>query len=499
MTRITQLVVGATVILAATRVPAVEVTRAKADELVAALSKDDPWEAQRDGSALAWNEAYTIHAMVDLYEATDDPKYLREVVWRGDRMLSHRDDRINQPDYSGKVHKRWSIASKYTVGEVTLPGDDGRPAILLRSTLFAYNHLTDVEVTRTGQRFTIHLTNRHWKRDETFADLSADPTDPRYFEKIINDPKPRARPFCDPGTCTEASQLLVARPATQRVAPTARKVSLKPLRLAHVGYTGIIYHPLLRFALLVHDRTELQGEFNEPAHKYEAAARESYADIRENWRDGPGKDEGYYLNSPRGSADAYDNIGHAFNYLGKLASSELILFQLTGDPIYRDHVERIATLFKRRLTLVDNRRYVWDYWYEPVTTGWTRKDNISANTPHHAPWLHIEDTSHGALEAEMAANAAKAGIVFNSNDIQRLATTFTEKAVLPDRSGFAGHVDGTDPQSGYKGTRITGWLPLAAADRTVYDTARQVYENRGRDDLRELAALLKYQRVLDIP
>ena len=476
---------------------AVEVTIAKANELFAKLPPDDPWEESKDASTLAWNEAYTIHALVDLYEASGDPRYLPEVVRRGDRMIAHRDDKRGFADSSGVVHKRWSIASKYTVAEGLLKDADGRSVVKLRSTLFAYNHLTNVEVKPSAadaRRFDMQLTNRWWKRDEKFTDLSTDPKDARYFETIINDEKPRPRPFCDPGNCTQGSQLLRATPATQPIAPpVAQKLLLKPLAHAHVGYVGIIYHPLLRFAAIVR-RTPALARYRDAADRFVAAADESFDDLQDHWHNGFAADEGFYIDALKGGPDAYDGVGHPFNYLGKLTCSELLLLDLTGKSAYRERATKMCNLFKRRLKLVDDRKYVWNYWYEPVTTGWTRADDVSINTPYHAPWAQAEDTSHGALDVQMITSAAAAGIVFDARDVKRAANTFLENVVLPDRSGFFAHVDRSDASSRYKSTRVAGWLSLCTADPMVLNLAREVYQKRGEDDLRDLAALLRWQR-----
>lgn len=481
---------------------AVEISREACDALYAPLAKEDPWEATKEANTLAWNESYTLHGLVDLYEATHDPKYLAELVRRSDVVLSHRDDRRNFADWTGQIHKRWSISGKYTVAEAKLLDAEGKPVILLRSTLFAYNNQTKAEVTAQGRAFTIHLTNRYWKRDETFSDLSMDPASPRYFAKIINDEKPRDRPFCAPGTCTEASQLVIAKPASGggvAAAPKAQSLTLTPLNSSHTAYIGIIYHPMLRFAKLVKDDPSLAKEFQEPANRFTAEAEASFEEARSHFRDGPGKDEGHYFGSERGGASPYDNLGYAFNYLGKMATSELLLHQLTGKEIYREHVTKIATLFKRRLEKPDADRYVWDYWYEPVTTGWTKADDISLNIPAHSAWRHIEDTSHGALEVEMAVNCAAAGIVFDASDIQRFANTFTQKVVNADRTGFNGQVDGSAPKSEFFGARVAGWLPLAQQDLRVYEVARKVYENRNKGDFPSAARLLKWQNTLEMP
>ena len=480
---------------------AVEVSRAKADALIEQLPAEDPFEKNKDAGVLAWNEAYIIHAFIDLYEATGDEKYLHEAVRRGDRILSHRDDRRGFEDSSGIAHKRWSIGTKYTLGEAVLLDAAGQGVIKLRSTTFAHNHLTRVEVRDSdagADRFTIALSNRFWKREETFSDLSIDPKHPRYFATVINDDKPRPRPFAPPGTSTEASQLLRAAPASAAIdRPRAQSLSLTPLWHAHVGYVGIIYHPMLRLAVLAKHQPEKLKGFKDAADRFTAAADESFAELESHWRDGPHAGEGYYINCLPGGAEAYDNVPHAFNYLGKLATSQLLLLELTAEPRYRQRATRIATLFKNRLRRVEGDRYVWNYWMEPITTGWTSADKVSLNTPHHEPWPQVEDTSHGALEVEMVVHAADAGIVFGPVDVQRFANTYLHNVVLPDRSGFFGRVDGTEPDSRYKGTRVVGWLSLAGVDRRVYDLSLQVYQNRNADDFRTVAALLKWQRRLE--
>ena len=77
------------------------ITLARADELLGEKTID-PWEDRKDGSAIAWNEAYTLDALIDLYDATGDVKYLTELVQRSDRVIAHRDDKRNFADYTGK-------------------------------------------------------------------------------------------------------------------------------------------------------------------------------------------------------------------------------------------------------------------------------------------------------------------------------------------------------------------------------------------------------------
>jgi len=469
----------------------VTITREKCDELLAELPRD-PWLKTRDGSALAWGEAANIHAILDLYDATGDHRYLQKVVRRGDQMLSHRDDRRGFKDWSGKAHKAWSMAMKYTVAEGFLTDASGRRVIRLRSTPYAYNDQTKVEVTTSEGRFSLHVANGFWKRDETFSDLSIDPESPRYFERIVNNP--RTKPSCTPGKCTERSELLSATPLAERIGvPKSQSLTLEPIPLAYCGYVGIIYHPLLRFAEMVRADASLK-EFAPAAQRFTHAADESYEEFRDHWRSGPGEDEGYYICCKRGGPFVYDNIGEPFNYLGAHVSSEIALYRLTGKLIYKDHVRRMANLFKHRLKLMPGDLYVWNYWYEPITTGWTREDDVSDNLPELAARVAVEDVSHATLDIQLVLNAARAGIVFDHTDLRRFANTFLQNVFLPDGSGFNGRVDGTGRDSRYAKAGVTGWLPLAEVDPAVYEGCRKVYVSRGRDAFRPLARLLKWEK-----
>lgn len=466
------------------------VTRQRADELLAKLP-EDPWLATQDASTLAWLEAPNLHAMVDLYEATGNTKYLDELVRRADQAISHRDDRRDVADATGKVHKCWSMASKYTVAEATLAGPDGRAVIKLRSIPYANNQLTRVRVvTHDDGRFDLLVTNPQWKRDESFTNLTAAPTGDRYFPRVIN--APRTTPNPPHGTCTEHSLLLRAEPIGDSPAvPAAQDLKLTPLPLSYGGYVGIIYYPMLRFADLVRRDPNLKT-YLPAADRLVRAAEESYSDAWSLWRNGPKEDEGYYLLCERGGAFPWDNLPEPFNYLGGHVCSELLLFKLTGNPAYRDHAERMARLFKRRLDLRDGDLYVWHYWYEPVTTtGWTRETSPSDNVPEFAATARIEDVSHGTLDVQLALSAAAAGIEFDAADLRRFVNTFLANVVDKDGTGFNSLVSGA---GGPNPTRVFGWLPLAAVDRRVYDACRRVYEARAEDHLPSLARLLKWEK-----
>jgi hypothetical protein len=416
-------------------------------------------------------------------------------------MLSHRDDKRKLADSTGRVRKGWSMASKYTVAEGVLKGTNRKATIRVRSVPSSANDQTVVEVIPAPDqkgRFTIVVENEFHQRKETFPNLSLNATDARDFMKVINTPDPR--PVAPAGdNVTDGSCLIRVEPVGRGrgVAPAAQRIRLRPLPLSYAGYVGIIYSPLLRFAELVKADARLQEKFGAAAERFVAAAEESYADFAAEFRQGPAPDEGYYLTCERGGAFPYDNVGEPFNYLGAHVESELALFRLTGKPVYREQAERMIRLFKRRLRPAPDDAYVWYYWYEPITTtGWTRANGPSGNYPSLEPAPYVEDVSHAQLDLRLVVDAAAAGIEFDRADLVRFANTFLHHVVRADRRGFNARVDGSGGGAAYENATVAGWLPLAATDRQVFDTCRQVYLNRGKDDLYGLARLLKWEKRL---
>lgn len=476
----------------------IEITKVRADELLAKLPATDPWERKPDGSSLAWGESGILRALVDLYEATNDPKYLLEVAKRGDRLLSHRDDRRGVNDGSGKSRPAWSMALYYVVAEGQVTDASGKTVINIRSTPSSYNDHTDVEIIPSingkADRFTIKTTNSFYKRNETFTDLSLNPSDDRFVEKIVNDPM---SPYsARSGDYTDKSNLIRVKAAGVSV-PAAQTIKLKSIPLAYMGYIGIIYDPMLRFAELVKGNPKLKI-LVPAADRFIRAAEESYADASNRlWRNGPNKDEGYYLTCEKGESFPADNVGAPINFQAKHVCSELALYRLTGKKEYLERSIKMCNLLKNRLTYVpESNLYVWHYWYEPMTTkGWTPEDNLSANVKYFKPAAHIEDISHGTLDISMIVAANRAGIVFTDQDVQRIANTCLINVLTPDRKSVKRTVDGIGEYPAYFNA-LPGWLELSGANPEVYKAIRQAYTNKGEESFTFSAGLLKWERKL---
>lgn len=262
----------------------------RAVELYEKGFKEDPWLRRPDAATLAWGEFYTLQALVDLYEATGDRKFLNEVAYRGDRVLSHRDDKRGITDGSGRSRPAWSMGQDFVTAEGVLRDGEGRPVIEFRSTTFDYNNSTKVVLKPLGNfRFTLLVSNNRKKRNETFVNLSLNPSDDRFIEHIVNDPM--APPQAKAGDYSDKSHLLRVTKVYQGRQPKADSLLLTPIPLAFVGYTGIIYDPLIRFAEIV-IKNESLSDLRSTANNFVEAAEETYRDASSRlWRNGPGNDE----------------------------------------------------------------------------------------------------------------------------------------------------------------------------------------------------------------
>ena len=475
-----------------------EISRSRADFLISKLPKADPWDARPDGSSLAWGEAATLETLVDMYEATDDPKYLKEVVRRGDRMLTHRDDIRGISDGSGKSRPAWSMGLKYVVAKEDLLDASGKVAVNVRSTTYANNNLTLVELIPGSKlgRFSLKITNSFWKRNETFSDLSTDPNDERFIEKLVNDPM---SPYSTRGgEFTDVKSNLIRVKIAGSSIPAAQSITLKSIPLAYSGYLGIVYNPLLRLAELAKSKAEL-ADLRPAAMRFIKATEESYKDASARlWRNGPNKGEGYYLTCERGESFPADNVGQPINFLGMHTSSQLALYRLTGKKEYLERSEKMARLLKNRLMYNQNSDlYVWTYWYEPMTTiGWKPEDMLSSNVMIYKGSANVEDSSHGVLDIAMVAAANRARIVFTKEDLLRFSNTLLKNVILPDRSGIRRAVDGKGGDHAAYFPILHGWLELAAYNPEVYQEIRKTYLNRAEENLAFTAELLRWERKM---
>lgn len=466
----------------------------RADNLYNKHFKEDVWKKTPDAATLAWGESYTLQALVDLYSATKNRSYLDEIAFRGKRLLSYRDDRRGIKDGSGESRPGWTTNGDFVVAEGRLVDKNRQPVILLRSTTFDYNNSTQVKISPTSnRRFNMKVFNDRKNRIEMFNDLSLDPSDHRYIEKVVNDPM--APINAKPGKYFEKSHLLrVTKVYPGRELDTLHEITLTPIPIAFMGYAGIIYDPLMQFAEIVRS-TESLSDLLPVVSDFITAAEETYKDAASRlWRKGSNKDEGYYLCSEKGESFPWDNIGLPFNFLAKHVSTELALYRLTGHVEYLERSTKMIHFFKNRLQYDEkNDAYVWDYWYEPVTTtGWTQADSISENMQFLKPFSGPEDVSHASLTISFVEAGYKMGIGFNEIDMNRFANTLINNILGKTDLLCSADVAGKGDGKGYF-PQVYYFLFLSKVNTVVYDLIYSAYFSSNIESFPFLTALLKWE------
>ncbi|MGD9496948.1 MAG: hypothetical protein AB7Y46_11660 [Armatimonadota bacterium] len=461
-------------------------TREQFDELDARLDASRDF-ATATADAFAWGESYAMRGYLEMYRATGDADYLRRLVRVADAIIARRDDRRPEGERPSE-HPVWSIDAQFTVARLVLRDDQGRDAILLRSILSGNNDTITVSFV-PGERpgtFTLSQASEYWSQhldcNRTFADLSLDPADERYFPRVINNldyiPEPDYERIDDPDA--RPSELLVAvdlretRTAETRLAPVT-DARLVPMSVPYWGYIGPIYGPMTGLARLVSAEPALQAEFGAAADRLAAAATESMDGWERLWREGPGEGQGYYLSIERGGGLWWDGVMAPMNYLAAAGMVLLDLWECRGDQRALDHATCLARLLQSDLELDAGGAYVFHYWPTSAVAMWTRENALSLNTPVYRSSPVPDDLSHGAWSVEFAVRCHQAGVVFSREDMDRFALTFTRNLWRGPNQHLAMRVDGA--REGSAGLDIGGtrWLDLCPYEPRIYEMMRTLY------------------------
>lgn len=179
-------------------------------------------------------------------------------------------------------------------------------------------------------------------------------------------------------------------------------------RYAWAVHTGMIAAPMARFAAVVRSDANLQSSWSEDAGRLLKIAEDAVAVHDADYREGPGKDEGY-LHS------LYLNKHLPLNMQNALARAWLALDDATKTTKYRERATRLAQFLKRRLRPTDDGAYVWAYW-----------------PPLDGPGDSFEDISHASINVDFMVLCHEHGIVFSHDDLARLERTLLKRVLLAD-------------------------------------------------------------------
>ncbi|MDI9617165.1 MAG: hypothetical protein QFX31_07370 [Methanothrix sp.] len=234
---------------------------------------------------IVWNEAYFMESLLNMYEATSDPRYLDIFIKHADHILSIRDDRAGRPDYAGRLRPGWQTGSYYTLGvPVIIPDEEGKPSLEVQAVRSVGNDHTVVEILpEKGQQFTLIVRN-DFRRIEPmvviFENLTLETA-----EKVIN------------ANLTPSSLIRVRIIGDAPPVQGVWQLNETYRMVLHELHTPIIGTPFLRFSDLVFREKNLSS-YRQKAEEYVHAFEEPPRDYESSWRQDPGG--GFFIFEPSG-------------------------------------------------------------------------------------------------------------------------------------------------------------------------------------------------------
>lgn len=262
---------------------------------------------------------------------------------------------------------------------------------------------------------------------------------------------------------------------------------LEGLEARHLdaSHTGMITYPMICFVRTVHETPALQRleKYSTKAQEYLDAVQEAVAvhDIQYGETD-----EGFgYYRFLRGEHYDPDGIEYPHNKALAIGRVLLHLAATTGDQQYWDKTAGLARTFHSDLEVDAAGAYIWPYhWTESWGyQGWDEDDEVSDNRASFDGNRRIEDISHGALDVEFAVLAFRHNIVFDRQDMDRFARTFTQNLVRPAADGGYEvwyNVDSTGRTGDPRDEIVAAYyLPLEFRDAAVAEVSDSMYTALG--------------------
>ncbi len=225
----------------------------------------------------------------------------------------------------------------------------------------------------------------------------------------------------------------------------------------YVVHSGMLIHPMVEYTRLVaehgleDDVDPRDGErYGDKAATFLAAARETVALHDDQWNSA-----GYYIFRPDADFLTYAGVDLPLNQSNAMGRALVSLYQVTGDAEYLDKATALAARFEDQLT-TSGDTYLWNYW----------GGSYSA---------HGEDVSHAAINVDFAALCAEAGIVFDSDDLERFAATLLDNVLVDDGTVSDWVGGGSTNGSSYR-PQVARWLRLSPVHSPIYTGIRNLYD-----------------------
>ena len=254
-------------------------------------------------------------------------------------------------------------------------------------------------------------------------------------------------------------------------------------RAVFAVHTGIICFPILDFLSFAKENAAYRDKMGKEYDEIQTAMMDALAVHDRQWTDGPGKDEGYYVGMDQEKAcNGKPLPGNRLSAMGMALWNS---WKLTGNTTHRDRAVAVGHYMRNRVyTTPDDSAFFWSYWL-PVEAVGERKQREEVNG---------EDSSHGSLSMWLLLKLGREGQVLTSDDMKRLAHTFTQGLGRLGGNVLFGDVTGS-PESSPKNVALAArWMPLMEYDKAVAPTITQFFLDRvATPSPLDLATLIFYR------
>lgn len=390
-----------------------------------------------DSAVLAWQEGGILESYIDMWEVTRDSYWLDRVVEHFELIASNAAD----PDgdgYLGWQTAEYSGAIAYAHRLHNVSAAEIGPAeqkITVHERLDeCTGHTYLIEFQAGPEQFRI----RDWDTQEIIADAIAYAAAGTTIDQIV------PFTFTLTGQTHQGDRFMVR--------------TIAPQDVEHIAHEGMIIYPVARFIEAVRTTPELQARYGAKADAFLAFITRNVFEKNERHWVSIEPLGGAYRAGPWPTERA-PNVMLPHNQSLSLGRAWLVLGSLEGmNPAIGERARQMAGLF-HSLLMVD--------------------DATDTCTWHYMDWLEhgeglqtaAEDTMHGHIVVGFAVEAARRGVVFTDQDMERLANTWLKLMWNGDAEHprMAGRVDGSEP--GRHPALLTSWTELAEWNPQVHTLA----------------------------
>jgi len=397
------------------------------------------WQRSADSGTLGWAESQVLDLCVTMYQATGETKWLDRLVEHADSVLSSIS--VGPLGLMGWRTPHYSIA----FARVSASARNRSKASLIAEPADIWD--VDQVAKVTGHRYRVEFP-------EAGGVVAQDMKTQALFgmgEETLGVARPGKKINVIPGVTLKVEGEPAAPGDLFIVQTTA------PKALDYVVHDGMVLTPIAQFIALARQDAAL-ARYRPAADRFLRIMEKHLVHKWDgHWKD-VGDGRGAYL-APNDPAQRFGGCTLPHNQYAALGRAFIALWQATRNPWYRERAQAMALNFKHYLELHDDH-YVWHYW------------------DHAGPWdetgkrmHHIEDTSHGSIEVDLAIDAYEARFVFDLQDMKRFARTLISMwNGSREDPAFSGRVgDGKEPY-----TFKAPWVRLSRFDdqlRGLLETA----------------------------